>query len=240
MAQRTGSRATPRAGWLAALVVVPAVLAGLSLLWPGPGIADDLHDRSLAALDATGLSGVTVAVSGRDVELRAVPRGSEGAALDAAAAVTGVRAVRVGAVTEAAPAPTGAAPTAPGPSTPADVSADRRREVAVEVAAIVAANPVTFDADSAALAGSPAASVQRMATLLLAAPDVSVELDGYVADTPGSPETAQALSERRATAVADALVAAGVDRSRITTQGRGATRPLGTLAASRRVEISVS
>lgn len=239
MAERTGSRAMARVGWLAALVVVPAVLAGLSLLWPGPGIADDLRDRSLAALAATGLPDVTVAVSGRDVELDAVPRGSEGAALDAVTALAGVRAVRVGAVVEPAPAPAGAAPTAPGPTTPPNEQADRRRFLAAEVAAIVAADPVTFAADSALLTGPPAATVQRVASVLLTTPDVPVEIAGYVADTPGSPETAQELSVRRATVVADVLVAAGVDRARLTTEGRGTTRPLETLAASRRVEISI-
>lgn len=240
MAQRSGSRATARAGWLAALVVVPAALAALSLLWPGPGIADDLRGRSLAVLAAAGLPGVTVAVSGRDVEMDAVPRGSENVALDAVAAVTGVRAVQVGAVAEPEPARNaGAAPTAPGPLTPPDGPADRRRDLAADVAAIVAIEPVTFTADSAALTGRPAVSVQRIAAALLTTPDAAVELVGYVADTPGWPEVAQTLSELRATAVADALVAAGIDRTRITTEGRGATRPLETLAASRRVEISI-
>lgn len=239
MAERTGSRAAARAGWLAALAVIPAVLAGAALLWPGPGIADDLRGRSQAALVAMGLPGATVAVSGRDVELDAVPRGSERAALDAVTAVSGVRTVRIGAVVEPEPAPNLAARTAPGPSTPPDGPADRRKELAAEVAAIVAADPVTFSADSAALVGRPAATVQRVAVALLATPDVPVELAGYVADTPGSPEAVQVLSERRAVVVAELLVAAGVDRTRITTEGRGATRPLETLAASRRVEIRV-
>lgn len=182
MAVRTGSRADARAGrvavlvWVAALVTVPAVLAGLSMLLAG--------------------------------------QGGEPAA----------PAVRV--------------PTVASPAEPADGPA-LRRELAAQLAEIVSAAPLTFAADSAELAGKSAESAVRVAEALRGAPGVPVELVGFAADTPGPPATAQLLSERRAGAVADALVAAGVDRARITVIGRGATEPLETLAASRRVEISV-
>jgi len=97
---------------------------------------------------------------------------------------------------------------------------------------------VTFAPDSAALEGSPAETVRQVAAVLAPA-GVGIVLEGHVADTPGSPESAQALSERRAATVADALVAAGVDRARITTVGRGAAEPLDSRAASRRVEFEI-
>jgi len=60
---------------------------------------------------------------------------------------------------------------------------------------------------------------------------------GYAADTPGPPQVAQRLSERRAQVVVDALVAAGVRRERLVVAGRGSADPLATPAQSRRVEI---
>lgn len=123
------------------------------------------------------------------------------------------------------------APTAQAPTADALPPAE-------QVAALVAASPVRFTPDSAALEGGPADTVRAVAALLAPA-DVAVVLEGHVADTPGSPEEAQALSDRRAVAVADALVAGGVDRARITTVGRGAAEPLDSRAASRRVEFEI-
>jgi outer membrane protein OmpA-like peptidoglycan-associated protein len=104
-------------------------------------------------------------------------------------------------------------------------------------AAALAALPVTFAADSAAL--SDPVTVQRVADVLYGDPAADVLIVGYSADTPGPPEVAQRLSERRAAAVADALVASGVDRARLTTSGLGEADPLPTTAASRRVEIRI-
>jgi outer membrane protein OmpA-like peptidoglycan-associated protein len=103
----------------------------------------------------------------------------------------------------------------------------------------VTAGPVRFTADSAALEGEAVDTVRAVAAVLAVAPEATVVLTGHVADTPGSPEGAQALSLRRAEAVADALVTGGVDRTRITTAGRGAAEPLDTRAASRRVEFEI-
>lgn len=110
--------------------------------------------------------------------------------------------------------------------------------VADRVAALVAASPVTFPPDSAELTGASAETVRAVAAVL-APSDAAVLLTGHVADTPGSPEGARGLSERRAVAVAQALVAGGVDPARITTVGLGATAPLDSLAASRRVEFEI-
>jgi outer membrane protein OmpA-like peptidoglycan-associated protein len=121
----------------------------------------------------------------------------------------------------AAPRTTVAVPAAPAPTYPAPF----------------AAGPVTFAADRAELAGPSAAAVARAAALLGDGPGPRVTVTGYAADTPGPAEVAQRLSERRAQAVADALVAAGVRRERLVVAGRGAAEPLATPELSRRVEI---
>jgi outer membrane protein OmpA-like peptidoglycan-associated protein len=120
----------------------------------------------------------------------------------------------------------------PPPASPADV-------LRAQLAEVLAAQPIRFGADSAELAGPPADAVQRVAELLVAAPDVPVLVEGHVADTPGRPEAGWRLSERRAAVVCDVLLAAGVPAEQLTPIGLGAERPLASVEESRRVEITV-
>ena len=174
-----------RAGWLAALVVVPLVLAGVALAWPG------------------------------------VP------------ATAPVGAVQIPAPALPGTAPTASVPTAgPAPST--------RETPAAALASLLGATPITFGPDSPVLTGADREVLDRVAALLRDVPSVSVRVSGYCADTPGPTAVTQRLSEQRAAAAADALAAAGVARTRLTTVGRGAADPLATPAASRRVEIQVT
>lgn len=181
--------------WFGALVTVPAVLAGVTLVWPGPRLVDELQARSWTGIDRA------------DESTRNPPPALVPTEPDEPAADQGSRA--------------------------------QRALLDVRLAGVLAAGPVTFAADSAALTGPSAQTVQQVAELLRAAPSVPVLLDGHVADTPGSPEAAILLSRERASVVAAALVDGGVDPGRITTRGLGASRPLSTREASRRVEISV-
>jgi peptidoglycan-binding protein ArfA len=107
----------------------------------------------------------------------------------------------------------------------------------LNTASALAAIPITFAADSAVISDPEA--VRRAAEALRADVAANALIVGYTADTPGPPAVAQRLSERRAAAVADELVASGVERSRLTTEGRGDADPFPTPAASRRVEIQV-
>jgi outer membrane protein OmpA-like peptidoglycan-associated protein len=157
--------------WVAAALVVPALLAGVALVWPGPP--------------------------------QAAPAG-----------------------------PVTAGVTPPGAGEPAP-------DPAAEVARLLAAAPITFPADDATLRGAPAGTVAAVAAVLVPARDVPVRVEGHVADTPGGPDVAQRLSDERARAVADALVAAGVRPDRLTVVGLAATEPLATPEASRRVEIEI-
>jgi outer membrane protein OmpA-like peptidoglycan-associated protein len=84
----------------------------------------------------------------------------------------------------------------------------------------------------------PAASViARAAAAAKASPGLPVEVRGYT-DSAGNPSADVLLSQRRAQRVSDALVADGVDPTRITRQGRGQTGE-DPGVASRRVEIDI-
>ncbi len=106
-------------------------------------------------------------------------------------------------------------------------------------AALASAGSITFAADRADLVGPSTTTVERVAHVLGTGPGPQVTLTGFAADAPGPAEVAQRLSERRAAVVADALVAAGVERDRIVVAGRGTADPLATPAQSRRVEIGL-
>jgi len=76
-------------------------------------------------------------------------------------------------------------------------------------------------------------------------PTLKVEVSGYT-DSDGSPEANKALSERRAQAVADALVAGGVPRQQISAAGHGEESPVAAndtpknKALNRRIEFSAT
>ena len=74
------------------------------------------------------------------------------------------------------------------------------------------------------------------------APDKQIRIEGHT-DSTGSANANQVLSQRRAEAVRDALVAAGIDASRMTAVGVGAERPVAPndspegRARNRRVDV---
>ncbi|MCW0215720.1 MAG: OmpA family protein [Pseudonocardia sp.] len=230
-----------RAGaWLVGAIAIPVVLAGLALVWPGPSIAGDLHDRAVAALDSAGLPGVSVEISGRDAVLARVPAAREAEAVQVVQGVEGVRQVRVRpgpaagspGTAEPLPAPTAAPPG--GPAAPAVTPADRQR-----VTELLARSPLLFPGDSATLTPATARAAAQLGSLLAQIPAAPVELVGYTADSPGSTVDAQELSAQRAAVVGEALVSAGVDPARIRTRGAGTANPLSSQAASRRVELTL-
>jgi outer membrane protein OmpA-like peptidoglycan-associated protein len=106
---------------------------------------------------------------------------------------------------------------------------------------LLAAAPITFSPDEAALTSSGAETVEKVAVLLApaAAAGIGVKLTGHTARTPGNPDRAEQLSEQRALAVAEALASKGVAAPRIQTEGVGDSVPKGDAATSRRVEIQL-
>ena len=65
-------------------------------------------------------------------------------------------------------------------------------------------------------------------------------VNGYADSATGTPEINQRLSEGRAATVADELVKMGVDRSNITTVGRGGVDELSPISFNRRATVQVS
>jgi outer membrane protein OmpA-like peptidoglycan-associated protein len=104
---------------------------------------------------------------------------------------------------------------------------------------------VVFEAGKTSLQPGAMTATDRLAQLLAVYPERSVRIEGHT-DSAGDAAANQTLSERRAVAVRDALVARGVEATRIEAVGYGATRPIadngtpGGRQQNRRIEIVLS
>jgi Outer membrane protein and related peptidoglycan-associated (lipo)proteins len=105
-------------------------------------------------------------------------------------------------------------------------------------------NDVLFDVDSSALRGDSQSMLKELASVFARYPDQTIAVEGH-ADSTGSEEHNQVLSERRAASVSDYLADSGVNASRIDSRGYGETRPKASndtpegRQLNRRVEIHV-
>lgn len=112
-------------------------------------------------------------------------------------------------------------------------------EIAIDLAA-----DVLFDFDKAELKQAAADSLQSLLTVTNAKAGSSINIEGHT-DNRGEAAYNQALSERRANAVRDWLVANGIAGPRVSARGAGESRPLKAGAteadhqANRRVEIRI-
>jgi outer membrane protein OmpA-like peptidoglycan-associated protein len=292
------------------LLALGVAVAGLGAIGYGQGlpnrhaIEDNLTQRSTAALEAAGLSGVKVSFVGRDGTLF-VPRKSD---LDLARktveGVDGVRVVEATAPEPPAPVPpkpvakitvNGANVTKQGDAAIVDavvkalgasaenvtieladgkitltgkvesaaVSAAAEAAAAQVVGAAnvtnrleLAAKPeviqrklselpqITFENDSATLTPEGQAAVVQAAVILRDNPSAKVRIEGHT-DSNGTPQSNVVLSGNRALTVLNALVAQGIDASRLTSEGFGESRPrvpdtsVENRALNRRVEFVV-
>ncbi|MBC6446424.1 channel-forming protein ArfA/OmpATb [Actinokineospora xionganensis] len=112
-----------------------------------------------------------------------------------------------------------------------------------QINALIAAQPITFQPNSATLTPAGENTVQQIAPLLKG---VSIEVGGHIADAPGNDSVdGQQLSDQRAATVQSRLAQLGVAADRITAKGYGSTKPVAPnntaagQAANRRVEIVV-
>jgi OmpA-OmpF porin, OOP family len=83
---------------------------------------------------------------------------------------------------------------------------------------------INFATGSAALSTESAEQVKNISDILTAYPKVKLKLGGYT-DNVGNAASNLKLSANRATSVMKALVANGIDASRLTAEGYGAEHP---------------
>ncbi len=105
-------------------------------------------------------------------------------------------------------------------------------------------NNLKFASGSATIDGESGLEVDNLSAILKAYTDVKVKIEGHT-DSQGNPDSNLTLSQQRADAVQNRLVAAGIDAGRIMTEGFGAANPVsdnGTpegRAENRRIEVMV-
>ncbi len=110
---------------------------------------------------------------------------------------------------------------------------------------VITLGDVLFATDQARLNADGLVMAQRLATVLQQNPKRTVLVEGFTDSTGKSPYN-QELSERRAIAVGDALLAQGVTRQRISQRGYGEAYPVASndtaqnRQLNRRVEIVLS
>ncbi|HEV2988903.1 MAG TPA: OmpA family protein [Candidatus Angelobacter sp.] len=110
---------------------------------------------------------------------------------------------------------------------------------------IVNVSDVLFDTGKATLKPGARVRLARVAGIILAYPDLKLEVDGYT-DSTGSLDLNMGLSERRAAAVRNFLVSQGVPSTNVTERGFGPDNPVATNSTAagrqmnRRVEMVVS
>jgi outer membrane protein OmpA-like peptidoglycan-associated protein len=101
-----------------------------------------------------------------------------------------------------------------------------------------------FTPGQATLPDGNIASLDRIAALLLEQPELTVRIEGHT-DRLGGDELNLSLSQQRAEAVRQSLIARGIDATRLTAAGIGAARPIADNATAngrsqnRRVEVYV-
>ena len=112
------------------------------------------------------------------------------------------------------------------------------------LASTVREGTLNFKRASAEIDPASTATLNQLAEVAKRCPNVRVEIGGHT-DADGTPERNQSLSERRARAVADYLINAGVDSAHLTSVGYGETKPIApndtaaNKALNRRIEFTV-
>jgi OOP family OmpA-OmpF porin len=228
-------RYRPGLGWLLAVVAVPVLLTVLLIAVRTGPIEEDLQTRSLAALDAQGITGVWVDFSGRDATV-VVPAGVDpSVAREVVAGVDGVRTARTvggaadpgdtarpttsatSSVSEPAPpavAPFSLARTDKSLSIRAVVPDQGTKDAIVAGAQAVLGEGMTLDekitVDAAVAAPSPTAVSTLVRALSAASGEAAVTYDGFTVTLTGEVAdraTKAAAARSAATAAPGAVVA---------------------------------
>lgn len=127
----------------------------------------------------------------------------------------------------------------------AEERARAERERAIADARAILERRVHFDFDESAIRPDAATVLRQKVDILRASPDVRLRLEGHT-DERGSAEYNQALGSRRAQAVLDFFLDAGLPADRFVTTSYGEERPLVSAstedawAQNRRVEFVIT
>jgi outer membrane protein OmpA-like peptidoglycan-associated protein len=109
---------------------------------------------------------------------------------------------------------------------------------------VISLSGILFDVGKSTLKAGSQASLERIAGVLTQYPQHQILVEGHT-DATGSDELNLQLSRNRASSVRSALVAGGVDASKITAEGYGESRPVASndtregRQQNRRVEIVI-
>ncbi|MCL4767650.1 MAG: OmpA family protein [Hyphomicrobiaceae bacterium] len=112
------------------------------------------------------------------------------------------------------------------------------------IAAATLHGTISFDRASSSLHKEALETLSRVLEVAAACPQAQIAIEGHT-DAEGSPDRNQQLSERRAEAVVDYLVARGIPAGRLKAVGYGASRPVApndspdSRAMNRRIEFIV-
>lgn len=200
-------------------------------------IEGGLQSELRAQLDSAGFSWASLRISGQNVSLSGEEpsAGAGERAMDLARSATcptwsGRRACAVRVAGEFTPPPpvsdqpaempmTAAGPAAaPGTALSPAQACDRT------LAGLLVSEQIQFTSGSAAIEGRSGPLLDRLARAVRACPG-AVRVEGYT-DTVGRGRINRALSDRRAVAVRDALIARGVPAERLKAHGYGARRAI--------------
>lgn len=181
-----------------------------------------------SAISAQNVTGVNLAVDGRDVSLSGTlkPNTDKRALLDKVKAAAGVRTVADNLVIY-------------------DPAAAAERRAAAFRAGLDAINvgELAFEQGSAEFAASSRPALDALAQLLLNHPEQRIRIAGHT-DNTGRPAINLRISKERADAVAGYLVSRGAATSQVIARGFGASRPIADnstefgRAKNRRIEIT--
>ncbi len=235
---------------LGLLVTATLVTAGF-----GWTIDRAVEHRARVALDGAGMGEVTADASYRSITLTGPSEHSGEASLLVweDRLVTNLVYLSTAAPTPGPspqPTPSATSEPSPSPSPPATAEPSPSPSGPVETIEAVLPEPqtVTFAVDSADLNASSLASLDTLATVMVAALEIDPTLRLSIAGHTDSVRSAaynQTLSEARAASVRDYLISKGVAPDALVAVGYGETQPVATndteagRAANRRVDITI-
>ncbi|WP_322516336.1 OmpA family protein [Rhodopseudomonas palustris] len=217
------------------------------------GAAREAAAKAIAARDATAKQAAAKAKADAeakaeaDAKEAAAKAAAEVAAKEAAAKEAAAKAAVEESTKPAAAAPPAAA-AAPAPIKTADAagtaSMPSLEACQSQLSTLAAAQKINFERGSAEIARASLPVLKQLAAVIAQCPAATIEVAGHT-DSAGKKAANDALSKRRAEAVADNLAKAGIGSAKLTAVGYGASKPLAGndsaegRATNRRIEFVV-